>query len=387
MNLKTTLRSGAAAGEGSCLGGPAGGALPSGEALCSYPHDASVCESRACMDIATLVMPSAARCCSRLAPTLGRSGAGVLLRARSVAGGGGCAIASASQCSSADVGASRHFAVAGDALPEPDGKPLPLEQVPAQTAGSGLLARSSGRAEMLGCMPRDRELLAAPQGGYGLVAVLLVIGIGVFGVGAILGYSLDGQQPDKPGLELAKALLTLGTGFMLGGALKVVLDRYQDSARRRQEEHDRYERLLADLRLVHDRAERARLMVAAHRSASTYGKQMRDPIGCQVVLLKIKRILEVSPIDPPASTTMSGSLVHMLGYLRALQEEYRDCYKEVSDCQRTTRRSRRDAFEMRRTQQSPLCARSNQLPNRRQCRASMHGRCSAMPPSFRSWTT
>ena len=103
------------------------------------------------------------------------------------------------------------------------------------------------------------------------------------------------------------------------------------------------ERLLADLRLVHDRSESARLLIAAHRSAKTYGEQMRGLIACEVVLLKVKRTLDLAPSERHEKE--SRCLADMLGYLRALSDEYRAEYKKVADCQRydealTTARSR-----------------------------------------------
>lgn len=184
----------------------------------------------------------------------------------------------------------------------------------------------------------------ASRSGYRLAAILTVIGIGVGAMGFVIGTSLDAQDPNTFDLELAKALLTLGTGLILGGAVKVLLDQFQSAQKTREEEQTRrasqvveeqarHERLLADLRDVHDRAENVRLMVAAHRSAKTYGEHMRSLIGCQVVLLKVKRTLDVSRPGGTDPNT-DDQLKQMLGYLRALQYEYRDRYKAVSDLQR-----------------------------------------------------
>ena len=184
--------------------------------------------------------------------------------------------------------------------------------------------------------------MAARIGGYALAMCLTLVGVGVGLVGVVIGVSLDAQHPKQFELELAKALLTLATGLILGGAVKVLLDHFQETAKLRDEEQARHERLLADLRGVHDRAERVRLMVSAHRSAKAYGQHMQALIGCQVLLLKIKRTLDVSRTGG-ASERANEHLKDMLGYLRALQYEYRDHYKEVADCQRydeavTTRR-------------------------------------------------
>jgi hypothetical protein len=185
--------------------------------------------------------------------------------------------------------------------------------------------------------------------------VLTLIGAGVGAIGVIIGVGLDGQNPDKFELELTKALLTLGTGLILGGAVKVVLDQLQNAQRVRAEdqarratqlaeEQARHERLLGDLRHVHDRAENVRLMVAAQRSAKTYGDHMRALIGCQVVLLKVKRTLDVSR-PGGASQATDDHLKQMVGYLRALQYEFRDHYKTVSDLQRYDEDVTKEAFQ------------------------------------------
>jgi hypothetical protein len=49
------------------------------------------------------------------------------------------------------------------------------------------------------------------------------------------------------GPEAAKAVVTLGIGLILGGALKVLLDTYQNELKQREEEHELRERLLAPI--------------------------------------------------------------------------------------------------------------------------------------------
>src|SRR5262249_25084023 len=98
------------------------------------------------------------------------------------------------------------------------------------------------------------------------------------------------------------------------------------------EQAARHERLLADLRDVHDRAENVRLMVSAHRSGKAYDEHMQALIGCQVLLLKVKRTLDVSEAGGAGKDT-DDQLKEMLGYLRALQDESRCRYRRVTDLQ------------------------------------------------------
>jgi hypothetical protein len=179
--------------------------------------------------------------------------------------------------------------------------------------------------------PRNALESAKP---YALAIALFVAGAAIVGVGAGLGFSVDDEASPGFSLELAKAMVTLGSGLILGGAVKVLLDRYQEAQKDRAEDHELRERLLADLRGVHDRTESARLMVKAHRSAKTYGEQMRDLIGCQVVLLKVKRTLDLRPGSTRDLDPEGDCLEEMAGYLRALQNEYARNYKCVADCQR-----------------------------------------------------
>jgi glucokinase len=83
----------------------------------------------------------------------------------------------------------------------------------------------------------DTRTTASSRSGYGLAVILTLLGGGVFVGGVLVGPTLDAQNPAK--------------------------------FRSRVGEQARHERLLADLRDVHDRAENVRLMVAAHRSAKT----------------------------------------------------------------------------------------------------------------------
>jgi hypothetical protein len=80
---------------------------------------------------------------------------------------------------------------------------------------------------------------------------------------------------------------------------------------------------------VHDRAENARLLISAHKSAKTYGEQLRELIAAQVVLFRVKRTLDASADGSEHVLPLAA----MIGYLTAMHDEYRREYKEVSDLQ------------------------------------------------------
>jgi hypothetical protein len=134
-------------------------------------------------------------------------------------------------------------------------------------------------------------------------------------------------------LDAAKAALTIATGLVLGGALKFVLDIHVDAREARHQATDRRTDQLAGLRNVHDRVESARLLIPAHRSATTYGDLMRDLIGAQVTLLDIRRAL-ATEVTTGASQDLADGFSNMVGYLQALHEEYRRNFKDASDAER-----------------------------------------------------
>jgi hypothetical protein len=163
-------------------------------------------------------------------------------------------------------------------------------------------------------------------------------------IGAVIGLLCD-DDPSNFCLELARASLTFGIGLILGGAVKLWLDSYQETQKRLDEErvearkkenevHEVRERLLADLRDVYDRTETARLMVTAHKTGDAYGEQMQKLIGCQAVLLKFKRSLDLRRNSTQDVDPNSVCLPNMIGYLRALQNEYARNYLAVAECQR-----------------------------------------------------
>jgi hypothetical protein len=146
--------------------------------------------------------------------------------------------------------------------------------------------------------------------------VLWAVGIAILGAGVgVLYFFIEEPEPHFA-IEIGRAALTLGTGIILGGAVKMMLDRYQDRVADKKKAHELRERLLADLRDVHDRAEAARLM-----HADTDSQHVRELIRCQVVLLKVKRSLDLRVAETQDVDPGRILLAEMIGYLRALQVE------------------------------------------------------------------
>lgn len=136
------------------------------------------------------------------------------------------------------------------------------------------------------------------------------------GAGAALLYLYIDEPEPHFAIEIGRASLTLGTGLILGGAVKLMLDRYQDEVADKKKALELRERLLADLRDVHDRAEAARLM-----DPDTGSQPVRELIRCQVVLLKVKRSLDLRAAETRDVDPGRVLLANMIGYLRALRDE------------------------------------------------------------------
>ncbi len=158
--------------------------------------------------------------------------------------------------------------------------------------------------------------------GWAFMGLLGTVGIATFGFGVWVLFFYMEKLEAHPAIEVGRAALTLGTGIILGGAVKTMLDRHQDRVADKKKAHELTERLLADLRDVHDRAEAARLV-----HADIYRQHVDELIRCQVVLLKVKRTLDLRAAEVFETTRSKRKdrardyLAEMIGYLRVLEEE------------------------------------------------------------------
>ena len=97
---------------------------------------------------------------------------------------------------------------------------------------------------------------------------------------------------------------------------------------RKNEKITFYKNVLDDLKTVYDKVERARLLIEAHRTAKTYGEQMRELIGGVVTLHNIKRAL--NPGFPKLEKKIRPCIDAMNLFIKKLLNEYRDNYKRIS---------------------------------------------------------
>jgi hypothetical protein len=189
--------------------------------------------------------------------------------------------------------------------------------------------------------PRPESWFGRHRLALGLFATAALLAAGAISI----GLSLDAAQPNPLLLEAAKAAGTLATGLLLGGVLKLAMDDQAESKRLRDDMEQRLEAVIGDMHANHDRLETARLLIAAHRSAKTYGERMRDVIDAHVVLLKIGHGpgMDVFASRPGGVERFEW----LLAYLVALQNEYRVRYKQVSDLQRYDEEMNKQALSAR----------------------------------------
>jgi hypothetical protein len=159
--------------------------------------------------------------------------------------------------------------------------------------------------------------------------LILFVALGL-AVGVLAAYMNTLCHNSGFGSSCSSALMTLATGLIISGALKLLLDSYQDSKKERDEQHELRERLLEEMRDVYLRVERARLMIKAHNSAKAYNHQMSQLIGCQATLLRVRRTLNLR-LDDKNAQKNKYCFADIIGYLRALQNEFESNYNEIAD--------------------------------------------------------
>jgi len=156
-------------------------------------------------------------------------------------------------------------------------------------------------------------------------------------VPSLLGLIVAQQVEDT---ELRKALyaasVTLIFGGFFGGLLKILFDDFTLTRQRRQDNAQFVANVLNDLKSVYDRVGRVRILIPAHRSAKTYGAEMRDLIDARVTLRNVVRALQrrTEGLSETARSQVSAHVVSMEQYLEKLTSEFRSEYKRLSNHQR-----------------------------------------------------
>jgi hypothetical protein len=167
-------------------------------------------------------------------------------------------------------------------------------------------------------------------GKHPLLSATLVVVAGA-GVGFGVAYGQTGKLQEN--LQSA-AIALVFVGFV-GGITKLLLDDFQRSREKRSEQAQFLTTVLADLKAVYDRVERARILIPAHQSALTYGREMRDLIEARVQLRNVVRALDrgTSGIAPDPLNNIRRAVQLMERYLGSLTDEFQLKYKPIADKQ------------------------------------------------------
>jgi hypothetical protein len=127
----------------------------------------------------------------------------------------------------------------------------------------------------------------------------------------------------------ATAAMTLLFGSLLGGVVTLLIADFDRRRVQRAAQLDFIANVLTDLKGVHDQVDRGRTLIKAHRSAKTYGEEMRTFIEARVKLQNVERALRTDDRRGPI-LRVRDKVLRMEGYLRVLLDEYEREYKAVS---------------------------------------------------------
>lgn len=143
-------------------------------------------------------------------------------------------------------------------------------------------------------------------------------------------------------VDLGKAGLTLAIGGVIGGYIKRLFDRIEDGREAFQKSMAKQEALqaekiafhqniLSDFKRVYDIVEHARLLIDAHKSAKTYGEQVRGLPDAIIILHNIKRALEHD--KGPMKDEIRETAQTTISFLKKITSEFQAHYLNISRLQ------------------------------------------------------
>lgn len=127
----------------------------------------------------------------------------------------------------------------------------------------------------------------------------------------------------------ATAATTLFFGSLLGGVVTLLIADFDRRRVQRAAQLDFIANVLSDLKGVHDQVDRGRTLIKTHRSAKTYGEELRGFIDARVKLQNVVRALRTDERGEPI-LKVRDDVLSMEKYLRELLEEYEEQYKAIS---------------------------------------------------------
>lgn len=162
----------------------------------------------------------------------------------------------------------------------------------------------------------------------------IAIALGISLIGLLFAFHADAKSELHK--QLISASLALLFGACFGGIVKMLLDQAVAEKRRRDDAAAFVANVLADLKKVYDHVERARLLIPAHRSAKTYGDEMREDVTLGVVQLRnVIRALQgrVAGVPVGLQDRVRPQVEAMKDYLIELTDEFRAECKPLADLQ------------------------------------------------------
>jgi hypothetical protein len=133
--------------------------------------------------------------------------------------------------------------------------------------------------------------------------------------------------------NLSGFFLTIASGIVFGVLVKFLYEHRDEQKKRSESVKQLKEDNLQRLRKVFDQVDSSRLLIEAHKSAKTYGEQIRQAIIPSVVTLyDIKRSLVDAgdKLDKEALLDLRVHIHYMIAYLKALTEEFKSTYLDHS---------------------------------------------------------
>ncbi|MDB5013203.1 MAG: hypothetical protein JWQ25_1405, partial [Daejeonella sp.] len=161
--------------------------------------------------------------------------------------------------------------------------------------------------------------------------IFVLIGIVLIGIAIwawMLHLTWTDSTPNVLLVEMGKTGASLSLITVIGGLVQWILKERDTAMQRQKEKLTFYKNVLSDFKSVYDKVENARLLIQAHRTAKTYGEQMRELINGVVILHNVKRAL--NPEFPILQQELSSPIQAMILFIKDLLNEYRDNYKRIS---------------------------------------------------------